>query len=230
MSSFEVRTVRSTVAAAHALPFPDPVRRAIWFFESTDEAVVLGSTQRVTVLESDELARRGLGVVRRHSGGGAVVVERDALTWFDLWLPADDPLYERDVSRSADWLGAALAEVLATLGVRGDLTVGPGAAGVGSAVERKRWGSLVCFASVGAGEVLIDGRKAVGISQRRTRAGARFQVMILHRGEPTGTAALFRLNRAEQGELAAILGDLVQPVDLDRGSVRSAIVAVFAAR
>lgn len=36
----------------------------------------------------------------------------------------------------------------------------------------------MCFAGVGAGEVLLDGRKVVGISQRRARDGARFQCVV----------------------------------------------------
>ncbi len=37
------------------------------------------------------------------------------------------------------------------------------------------WSSTVCFDGVGAGEVLLGGRKLVGISQRRTRHAARLQ-------------------------------------------------------
>jgi hypothetical protein len=45
------------------------------------------------------------------------------------------------------------------------------------------WSRLVCFAGIGPGEVLVGGRKAVGISHRRTRAGARFQC-VAHRRWP----------------------------------------------
>ena len=37
------------------------------------------------------------------------------------------------------------------------------------------WSDLVCFAGLGPGEVLLDGRKLVGLSQRRTRNGVRIQ-------------------------------------------------------
>ena len=37
----------------------------------------------------------------------------------------------------------------------------------------------MCFAGLGPGEVLVDGRKVVGISQRRDRFGARFQCTAL---------------------------------------------------
>jgi hypothetical protein len=39
------------------------------------------------------------------------------------------------------------------------------------------WSALVCFAGIGPGEVL-DGAKLVGLSQRRTRAGARIQGLM----------------------------------------------------
>ena len=37
------------------------------------------------------------------------------------------------------------------------------------------WSDLVCFAGLGPGEVSLDGRKLVGLSQRRTRNGVRIQ-------------------------------------------------------
>ncbi|HEX2382259.1 MAG TPA: hypothetical protein VHI95_06460, partial [Acidimicrobiales bacterium] len=50
-----------------------------------------------------------------------------------------------------------------------------------------------CFAGLGPGEVTIGGRKAVGISQRRTRAGARFQCVAYERWDPSQLADLLRL-------------------------------------
>ena len=40
------------------------------------------------------------------------------------------------------------------------------------------WSELVCFAGIAPGEVLLDGVKLVGLSQRRTRRGARFQCAV----------------------------------------------------
>jgi hypothetical protein len=37
------------------------------------------------------------------------------------------------------------------------------------------WSSTICFDGIGAGEVLLDGGKLVGISQRRSRDAARLQ-------------------------------------------------------
>ena len=46
---------------------------------------------------------------------------------------------------------------------------------------RNTWSELVCFAGIAPGEVLLDGVKLVGLSQRRTRRGARFQCAVNRR-------------------------------------------------
>lgn len=222
MSGFGFRVVPTSVAAAHATPFPDPVRRQVWFFEPTDRAIVLGSTQRLADLDLGEVARRGLATVRRRSGGGAVLIDPAASTWFDVWLPGDDELFDRDVSRSTDWLGELVVDVLEAVGITGAQAVREG--------TRTRWSRLVCFAALGAGEVVVAGRKAVGISQRRTRAGARFQVLIPHRWDAVETAALFALAAADRDELTEVLQGAVAPVDVAPDVLRDAVERAFSER
>jgi len=93
------------------------------------------------------------------------------LLWVDLLLPRGDEWWDDDVGRSSVWLGRAWTSALAALGV--DARVVDGSAACGSA------GRAVCFAGRAAGEVLVSGRKVVGISQRRDRFGARFQCAAL---------------------------------------------------
>ena len=71
---------------------------------------------------------------------------------------------------------------------------------------RTLWSSAVCFAGVGPGEVLVDGAKVVGISQRRTRAGARFQCAVMRTWDPSELARIFA--PGEWREVA----DLLDPV------------------
>tara|TARA_B100000586_G_scaffold154608_1_gene112506 strand:+ start:774 stop:1055 length:282 start_codon:yes stop_codon:yes gene_type:complete len=42
-----------------------------------------------------------------------------------------------------------------------------------------RWSDLVCFAGRAPGEVLVDNRKVLGVSQRRNWTGAWFQCAAL---------------------------------------------------
>lgn len=99
------------------------------------------------------------------------------LLWVDVDLPRNDPLWDDDVSRSFLWLGRAWAAALKELGVAG-ATVWDEALWCGPA------GRSICFATQGPGEVSVAGRKVVGITQRRTRAGARFHCAALLRWNP----------------------------------------------
>jgi hypothetical protein len=56
---------------------------------------------------------------------------------------------------------------------------------------RSEWSSRVCFAGTGAGEVLAGGRKVIGISQRRSRNGARFQCALYRHWRADHHAPLF---------------------------------------
>ncbi len=124
--------------------------------------LVLGSTQDGTTLDADALARRGVGVVRRRSGGGAVLLEPGRSVWVDTWVPYGDPLWHNDVGRSAGWVGAWWASALG---------LDASAVHRGAPVE-SRWARSVCFAGVGPGEVVTAGRKVVGVAQWRGREGA----------------------------------------------------------
>ncbi len=62
----------------------------------------------------------------------------------------------------------------------------------------------MCFAGVGPGEVLLGRRKLVGISQRRTRGGARFQCMVHVRWTPDVLVSLLAEPRPAVDELEPV--------------------------
>lgn len=157
-------------ATVHARPVPDDGRRHLTIVRPTSTAVVLGSAQRDVDVDT---ARTGVAAARRHGGGGAVWVAPD-VAWFELFVPAGDPLWEVDVGRAFVFAGEAVAEILDL----GDAEVHTAALRLG------RWGGLVCFAGLGPGEVTVGGRKLVGWTQRRTRAGSRFSGLIYPRWDP----------------------------------------------
>lgn len=207
-------------AAFHGRPIPDPASRQVWACEPTGPSLVLGSAQRVEVVDQAACAAAGIAVVRRRSGGGAVLVEPGALLWVDVVLPADDPLWERDVGRAFLWLGDVWSAALADLGR-------PTAVHCG-ALRRSPWSDLVCFAGLGPGELIDDtGAKVLGISQRRTRGAARFQCAALLR--PWDPAPLLDVLALSAGERAAAAQDL-------RGAAAglavdaAALLAAFTAR
>jgi hypothetical protein len=66
----------------------------------------------------------------------------------------------------------------------------------------------ICFAGLGSGEVLLAGRKLVGISQRRTRSAARFQSLCHLRWRPETVVALVAAPRIAAAELAPLVACL----------------------
>ena len=86
------------------------------------------------------------------------------------------------------------------------------------AMVRTAWSDRVCFAGIGAGEVIRDGAKLVGISQRRTRVAARFQCALYRTWRPEVHAALF----SPPGPTAADLQGLAVTVDVSAATVAAA--------
>jgi lipoate---protein ligase len=158
--------------------------------------IVLGSSQSFEVVDLDACAAAGVEVVRRRSGGGAVWLDDDML-WVDVFVPSSHPRFDPDIGRATWWLGQAWADALTSCGVDGAVVHR------GSMI-RTAWSSLVCFAGLGAGEVTIDGRKVVGISQRRSRVGALFQCGIVRRWNSSPLVELLRLkNNNSRNDVAA---------------------------
>ena len=201
----------------HARVPPDPAVRAAWVCRPTVPALVLGSTQSAAVADAAACARRGIEVVRRRSGGGAVLVVPGDLLWVDLLLPAGDPLWEDDVGRAAHWVGAAWARALASLGVETSVHQG--------SLVRTPWSDLVCFAGLGPGEVTTSGgAKVVGVSQRRTRAVARFQCAALLRWDVELLVEVLALDAAARPEAAAALAGAGEGLPAEAGALLTALV------
>ncbi len=220
-----------TAQELHALDFGAPAEAEVWVLETVRDALVLGSAQAggpTPAGERDAGAPGGgigtgsvdLGsgnsdIVRRRSGGGAVWLEaapKGGSVWIDVLVPRDHPLWHDDIGVAPLWLGDVWAAALA--GTIEAPTVHRGA------MVRSRWSDQFCFAGLGPGEVTAGpgGPKVVGISQRRTRAGARFQC-VAYRAFDAGPAA-------------ALLG--IPPADLDgcglgTGQAPAAVIAAFLA-
>ncbi len=195
-----------------------PAQREVWILDPDAPALVLGSTQADTVADHDACWRAGVEVVRRRSGGGAVLLTLGDVVWIDVVLPAGDPLWADDVGVAAHWLGAAWADALAAGGL------------AGATVHRDRlvrtpWSDLVCFAGLGPGEVTVAGRKVVGISQRRTRHAARFQCAALIRWDPSPLVPLLSPPRPTPADLA----DVATGVGASPQVVASAFLAALPA-
>jgi len=203
--------VRALDALAH-----DPVPTLRWY-RSTRTAVVLGRGQAL------DLAAHGGGaveVVQRHSGGGAVLLTPDLLS-LDVLVPAGHPLAAGAPGDVFLSVGHAWAAALRALGVPGP-TVWEGA---GTAdrrgTPRQQLLAAVCYATPGRGEVLVGGRKIVGLAQRRRRPGALVQCGLLRRWEPGDLLAALGADPADAEIRAAAVGldELLDPAPPDEAVV-----------
>jgi lipoate-protein ligase A len=220
-------TVRSGPAGElHGLELPADGRRHMWVLDPLRPALVLGSTQDEDVADRAALDRRGIELVRRRSGGGAVFLDPARMLWVDLVVPRYDPLWDEDVTASFRWLGHSWRRALAARGILADVH--------GEGYERTSWSSLVCFAGIGSGEVLVDGRKVVGLSQRRTREVARFQSVVeLGDGPPLAPETVDLLaepaDPAARAELATWLRARTAALATGRVELVSALLAALPA-
>jgi lipoate-protein ligase A len=168
--------------------------------------VVLGSTQRMEVVNASRASAMGAEVVRRRGGGGAVLLQPDDHLWIEAWIPRDDPLWDTDVAAAAKWVGEWWKAGLTSLGIR------DGRVHEGRAVPGEH-GALVCFSGQGPGEVFWEDRKAMGVSQWRGREGALFHTCAYTHWDARPLVDLLEVDPDRQESLAADLADAAIGVD-----------------
>jgi lipoate-protein ligase A len=162
-------------------------------------------------LDLPACARKGFGIVRRPTGGRAVL-HAGELTYAVLGPSGRAPL-GTTILETYRAIADALLAALEVLGVRADLErVGTGPSGRGRGV------SAPCFMSSGRFEVVVGGRKLVGSAQRRVGRGVLQHGSLLIDGTHAdiadvialdGKAARVRLKElllAKTTDLSGILG------------------------
>lgn len=209
--------MRSGAGDFHARVVPDPAACELWSLEVDAPALVLGSSQRDDVVDVDACALAGVDVVRRRSGGGAVLLVPGEVAWLDVIVPHDAAVWSDDVHAPMRWLGDHIAAVASELLPDSEVRVHRGP------MLATAWSSTVCFDGIGVGEVLLDGAKFVGISQRRTRHAARLQCCWYSGYDPERLPAL--LKPAHRPPI-----DVLAPVATVPASIADAIADVLADR
>ncbi len=216
-SSWVVEQIAGPAAALHALALPEDPRPTAWFLDADGPALVLGSTQSIDDVDLGAAVDGSVDVVRRRSGGGAVLVGAADSTWLDLVIPRTSSLWHDDVGRAMHWVGEVWAAALTDLGVEVDVHRGP--------LRPSAWSRQVCFAGLGAGEVVDRaGRKVVGVSQRRVRGAARFQTIAYHEVAWSPTSQLLDRRRVGPGLLDE-LSRQAATVAVDPAALRTRLIA-----
>lgn len=185
----------------------------------------LGYAQPFADLDTARLGQRGWDVVRRPTGGRAIL-HTDELT-YSITAPLDEPRVAGSVLESYNRLAAALLKAVRLLDVPVAMTEGSAHAGSGPP-------SPVCFEVPSAYEITVNGKKLIGSAQARRRDGvlqhgtlpltgdlARITESLAFADETLRAgAALSLLERATTVEAA--LGRAVSP-----GAANQAFVSAF---
>lgn len=165
---------QGTAGDFHSL---DPAaERAVWWCAVETPALIVGSSQSVDVIDAECATQRNIDVVRRRSGGGIVFVHPSDSVWIDITISREDPLWTDDVTTSMLWLGDVFVKALSPW---------TNASTYSGTFNSGEFGRDICFVSQSPGEVFAHHDKIVGISQRRTRDGARFQCVLYRQWSPT---------------------------------------------
>jgi lipoate-protein ligase A len=194
--------------------------------------VSLGSGQPAADLDRAALAEQGWSLLRR-SSGGAAVLHRGQLG-YALILPAAHPLWAGDLIASYQRLSVPLQRAFASLGIPADAA--PKAANLAFVAGAPPLAARACFGALGPYELVHEGRKLLGNSQIRRRAAAvQHGVIQVSDGQGALAAVVARASAAERAALAAYLdthaGSLIdcagQPIIPE--AVAAALAAAFAA-
>lgn len=187
-----------------------------WSVAETN-GLVLGFSQKHTLLNPESHATLALPIYHRRAGGTAVLVGPHLLA-LDVILPAGHPLILADIVESYRWLGETWVAALRQLDIE-TRTVPPEEAHAQRALRKQPETSAyellmnrACYGTLSPYEVVAGQRKVVGMDMLRRRAGSLLQAGVLLHWDTE--------------QLAQLLGHTVEEQDLLRTGLRERAVGL----
>ena len=176
----------------------------------SDNALILGAGQPVTDVSGAAVQVAGITVLKRRSGGAAVLAAPDQL-WFTIALPPAHSLAVPDVTEAYRWLGAAWVVALADYDPAAHMvTIAEARADLArvraaSPDDPQRMVERACFGTLSPYEVAHGTAKLVGLAQIRRRAGTLFQGSLHMGWRPADLVRMLAVPEVARAGLVAAL-------------------------
>lgn len=182
-------------------------RPKIVFWTCRNPAVVLGGAQKSSPDMCQRSRQSGIDLLKRRAGGGAVLVGPWMLS-MSLVVPPGHPLASMGLHASYEWLGGVHAAALQSIGIASQVLRSDDIA----RREPDNALSWACYGGFSVGEIVVDGRKLVGLAQLRSKRGVLFVsgahlyspdwgVLCEVFGRPSDAGKLEKRNTSCEGEL-----------------------------
>lgn len=133
------------------------------FYTWKTPSISLGYFQDISeAIRVNECLVKGIQVVRRITGGRAVVHQKDVS--FSLIFPAKGGIVPSGISSSYKMISQGLIEGLRSLGIMADISE---SGGLQNGCKKEERDLSACFLTRIRFEVMVSGRKLLGFAQRR---------------------------------------------------------------
>ncbi|MFA5073292.1 MAG: lipoate--protein ligase family protein [Nitrospirota bacterium] len=141
----------------------EPSSPILRFYQWQPPAVSLGRFQNIaTAINQDACRRHGIDVVRRITGGRAVLHHHEVT--YSIIARTDNPLFPSSVLGTYKVIARCLLAGLANLGISAEMVSHRGRYARLVGQNRK---SSACFSSPSWYEIVVKGKKIIGSAQRR---------------------------------------------------------------
>jgi lipoate-protein ligase A len=207
-------------------------RPVLAWYLGAPPALVLGVGQKAPVVDASACRAADVPVYKRPAGGTAVYFSEWNLGQ-DIVLPPGHPLAGHDIVEAYRWLGETWVVALRALGLPARV-VSPAEAHAPRtrpATHEDALAGLACYGTLSPYEVVIEGRKVIGLDQVRRRAGYLFQAGVLRRWEVEQLAGLLHVGPEERAALVRVLRERAAGLDefLGRDIAPEALIDLFEA-
>jgi len=198
---------------------------AVLLWQYQDPAIIMGRSQRPDEDQLQRAEQSGLPIMRRGSGGGAVLAGPWMLS-FTVFIPTEHQIAELDIINIFGWLEQIWIAALESVGIACKGVDKP-LIDYSKQVSKQHEVEWACYAALSHGEVVsLDNRKLVGLAQIRKRQGIAL-VSGLHLSScDWSLLSNVVVNRPEQGkvleslncdaeQLSGIAGEELLPAIID---------------